>query len=66
MSGVASWAVFLDDAAMLQTVATYFKDGAGNGKLTNYIIDAAGECQESGRDQGRAELASPPPLFLAS
>jgi hypothetical protein len=52
MSGVASWAVFLDDTAMLQTVASYFKSGEGNGKLTNYIIDAEGECQESGRDQG--------------
>jgi hypothetical protein len=56
MSGVASWAVFLDNATMLQTVSDYFKNGAGNGKLTNYIIDKEGECQESGRDQGHTQL----------
>ena len=46
-------AVFLDDPAMLATVQQYFKTGAGNGRLVNYIIDPAGECQESGRDQGQ-------------
>ena len=28
MNGVASWAVFLDNATMLDTVHTYFKSGA--------------------------------------
>jgi len=56
MSGVASWAVFLDDPAMLETVHQYFQSGAGNGRLVNYIIDAEGECQESGRDQGHTQL----------
>eukprot|EP00040_Diaphanoeca_grandis_P020325 m.108103 g.108103 ORF g.108103 m.108103 type:complete len:427 (+) comp27847_c1_seq1:163-1443(+) len=56
MSGVASWAVFLDNATMLETVHEYFKNGAGNGKLVNYIQDAEGECQESGRDQGHTQL----------
>ncbi len=56
MSGVASWAVFLDDAAMLESVHEYFKTGAGNGRLTNYIINDEGECQESGRDQGHTQL----------
>ena len=56
MSGVASWAVFLDNATMLNTVATYFRKGAGNGRLVNYIIDPQGECQESGRDQGHTQL----------
>ena len=28
MNGVASWAVFLDNATMLDTVAHYFKSGA--------------------------------------
>ena len=56
MSGVASWAVFLDNATMLQTVKDYFVSGGGNGKLTNYIIDPQGECQESGRDQGHTQL----------
>ena len=56
MSGVASWAVFLDDPGMLDTVRQYFIDGAGNGRLTNYILDSAGQCQESGRDQGHTQL----------
>jgi hypothetical protein len=56
MSGVASWAVFLDNKTMLDTVSDYFKNGAGNGRLTNYIIDSDGECQESGRDQGHTQL----------
>lgn len=56
MSGVASWAVFLDNRTMLETVATYFREGAGNGRLTAYILDAEGECQESGRDQGHTQL----------
>jgi hypothetical protein len=56
MSGVASWAVFLDNATMLQTVDEYFQNGKGNGRLVNYIIDAEGECQESGRDQGHVQL----------
>ena len=56
MSGVASWSVFLDNKTMLETVKQYFKSGAGNGKLTNYIIDKEGECQESGRDQGHTQL----------
>ena len=41
---------------MLDTVKQYFQNGAGNGKLTNYILNAEGECQESGRDQGRTQL----------
>ena len=55
MSGVASWAVFLDNASMLETVSTYYKAGRGNGRLTNYIINTAGQCQESGRDQGHTQ-----------
>eukprot|EP00966_Prymnesium_polylepis_P038809 900660-Prymnesium_polylepis.1 len=56
MSGVASWAVFLDDTTMLETVVDYFKSGTGNGRLINYILNEAGECQESGRDQGHTQL----------
>ena len=33
MSGVASWAVFLDNATMLDTVLQYYKRGRGNGRL---------------------------------
>lgn len=41
MSGVASWAVFLDNSTMLETVHEYFKSGAGNGKLTSYVSTKA-------------------------
>eukprot|EP00658_Telonema_sp_P-2_P002863 TRINITY_DN11056_c0_g1_i2.p1 TRINITY_DN11056_c0_g1~~TRINITY_DN11056_c0_g1_i2.p1 ORF type:complete len:224 (+),score=37.92 TRINITY_DN11056_c0_g1_i2:605-1276(+) len=56
MSAVASWAVFLDNTTMLKSVQKYFSTGAGNGRLTNYIIDPEGECQESGRDQAHVQL----------
>jgi hypothetical protein len=55
MSAVASWAVFLDNATMLQSVMDYYSDGVGNGRLTHYIINPEGECQESGRDQGHTQ-----------
>lgn len=55
MSAVASWSVFLDNATMLQTVADYYANGRGNGRLTHYIINSAGECQESGRDQAHTQ-----------
>ena len=55
MSGVASWAVFLDNVTMLNTVLEYYKSGRGNGRLEHYIY-ASGQCQESGRDQGHTQL----------
>jgi hypothetical protein len=55
MSGVASWAVFLDDKPMLETVLQYYKAGRGNGRLEHYVY-ASGQSQESGRDQGHVQL----------
>eukprot|EP00041_Stephanoeca_diplocostata_P002025 m.22826 g.22826 ORF g.22826 m.22826 type:complete len:411 (-) comp12809_c0_seq3:321-1553(-) len=55
MSGVAAWAVFLDNRTMLQSVYDYYVAGRGNGRLTNYIINPTGQCQESGRDQGHTQ-----------
>ena len=37
MIGVASWAVFLDNETMLDTVADYYRGGVGNGRLTHYV-----------------------------
>eukprot|EP00937_MAST-01D_sp_MAST-1D-sp2_P002644 g2644.t1 len=54
MSGVASWAVFLDNATMLDTVAQYYRSGRGNGRLEHYVY-AGGQAQESGRDQGHTQ-----------
>ncbi|MCA9260192.1 MAG: hypothetical protein KDA61_13365, partial [Planctomycetales bacterium] len=30
--------------------------GEGNGRLTHYVVNEAGQCQESGRDQQHAQL----------
>jgi hypothetical protein len=48
--------VFLDDRAMFDRAVDYFYSGSGNGRLTHYIINEAGQCQESGRDQQHAQL----------
>lgn len=49
-------AVFSDDRAMWDRGAEYFHHGPGNGRLTHYIINSHGQCQESGRDQTHAQL----------
>lgn len=51
-----AFGVFLDDRAMFDRAVEYFHDGAGNGSLTHYIINEAGQCQESGRDQQHTQL----------
>jgi hypothetical protein len=48
--------VFSDDQAMFQRAVDWYQNGTGNGTLTHYIIDEAGQCQESGRDQSHAQL----------
>lgn len=48
--------VFLDDRAMFDRAVAYYRHGSGNGCLTNYIINEAGQCQESGRDQQHTQL----------
>jgi len=54
--------VFLDDRAMFDRAVDYFHRGTGNGALTHYVINATGQCQESGRDQQHTQLglAHPP------
>jgi hypothetical protein len=48
--------VFCDDRAVYDRAVAYFKSGTGNGRLTHYVINDAGQCQESGRDQPHAQL----------
>jgi hypothetical protein len=48
--------VFLDDRTMFDRAVDYYRRGSGTGCLTNYIINAAGQCQESGRDQQHTQL----------
>jgi hypothetical protein len=47
--------VFCDDAAIFHRAVAYFYDGAGNGRITHYVI-ASGQSQESGRDQAHTQL----------
>ncbi len=48
--------VFCDDRAIYERALRYYVAGPGNGRLTRYIVDSAGQCQESGRDQGHTQL----------
>ncbi len=48
--------VFCEDRALFDQAIRYFRSGAGNGRLTNYVFNEAGQCQESGRDQQHTQL----------
>lgn len=48
--------VFCDDRALFDRATEYFRNGPGNGRLTHYIINETGQCQESGRDQAHTQL----------
>jgi hypothetical protein len=49
-------AVFTDDEAMFESSVRWFKRGKDNARLTHYVINATGQCQESGRDQQHTML----------
>jgi hypothetical protein len=53
---VMSIAVFCDDRALYDRAVDYFRHGKGNGRLTHYVFDETGQCQESGRDQQHTQL----------
>ena len=48
--------VFCNDRAMFERALRYYVNGAGDGRLTYYIINETGQCQESGRDQQHTQL----------
>ena len=48
--------VFCNDRAIFERALHYYVNGAGDGRLTHYIINNAGQCQESGRDQQHTQL----------
>lgn len=56
IKGMMSFAVFLNDRVMFERAVNYFYKGEGNGRLTHYIINEAGQCQESGRDQAHTQF----------
>ncbi|MFC0518087.1 alginate lyase family protein [Mucilaginibacter angelicae] len=49
-------AIFCNDRQIFENTLDYYQRGAGDGHLTNYIINDSGQCQESGRDQSHTQL----------
>ena len=49
-------AVFCNDRALFERVLRYYCHGGGDGRLTHYLINEAGQAQESGRDQQHTQL----------
>jgi hypothetical protein len=50
--GMMAIAIFLDDRELFNRAVNYYLFGQGNGAVNHYVIDSAGQSQESGRDQG--------------
>lgn len=48
--------VFCNDRKLMAAAMEYYLRGAGNGRITHYVIDDTGQCQESGRDQQHTQL----------
>ena len=48
-------AIFLEDKALYQHAIDIYLHANDNGSLSNYV-SATGQCQETGRDQGHAQL----------
>ncbi|WP_230471168.1 alginate lyase family protein [Hymenobacter jejuensis] len=53
---VLAISIFCNDRPMFEDALRYYVNGWGDGRLTNYIINETGQGQESGRDQGHAQL----------
>jgi hypothetical protein len=53
---LAAAGVYLDDRALFARAVAYYRGGEGNGRLTHYVVNEAGQCQESGRDQQHTQL----------
>jgi len=56
MKTMMAIAIYSEDREMLERVLRYYVAGHGNGRLGHYVINEAGQCQESGRDQGHTQL----------
>jgi len=51
-----STAIFLNDRKMYNKAVEFYKNGNDNGSIKNYVSEATGQIQESGRDQGHCQL----------
>ena len=49
-------AIYLDNETMYQKAVDFYNNGNDNGTIQNYIDDATGQIQESGRDQAHTQL----------
>jgi hypothetical protein len=56
MKMIMATGVYCDDRAMFDRAVEYYRNGSGNGRLTHYVINDTGQCQESGRDQAHTQL----------
>ncbi|WP_207514748.1 DUF4979 domain-containing protein [Longitalea luteola] len=57
MKALMAIAIYSNDTDMFNRVVTYFYHGEGNGSIDNYVLTAAGQLQESNRDQPHVMLA---------
>ncbi|KAA2242666.1 DUF4979 domain-containing protein [Chitinophaga agrisoli] len=57
MKALMAISVYSNDTAMFNRVVNYFYHGEGNGSIDNYVLTAAGQLQESNRDQPHVMLA---------
>ncbi|HEY8750116.1 MAG TPA: alginate lyase family protein [Tepidisphaeraceae bacterium] len=48
--------VFCNDRNIYERGLRYYVNGPGNGRLTHYVIDETGQCQETGRDSQHSQL----------
>ena len=48
--------IFCNDRPIYERALQYYVNGGGDGRLTNYVINSAGQIQETGRDQGHTQL----------
>lgn len=48
--------VFTNDKEIFQRAVDWYYSGKGNARLTHYVINDEGQCQESGRDQQHTQL----------
>lgn len=51
-----AYAIYTDDARQYMQAKDFYLRGHDDGSLSNYIINAEGQCQESGRDQAHVML----------
>lgn len=56
MKAMMAIGVFCDDRKMFDRAVSYYFRGSGNGAITHYVVNEAGQCQESGRDQAHTQL----------